>query len=932
MVRRLLTSVALAGATLLAGCQTPFGGPIGQIDYNVKQHAGPIQFTDPRLFRREALITERTREVSFIETLLTRSETENFAFAPEIVRDLETISTFAANLGLRFDPAAGLNAARTEETSEIQQQIALLRLEIELDQLRRNAELLRSGLPAQTTVSDPNLGTQASTTVTPVPSSVGEVSTQQLLTAITGMQTALAGRLDATRTALSPSAGRASPIDTFYDLNAYRSLLHSARNAASLDELHDHNGSALIRLSFSATVLPPPPRYSSALGVLRMEVSGPEWTHEEEQSVYRLWLLHMNRRLNTVVEPGAFPRFAPDTSLQGLLGGEFFDTAYYGYPIRSGATCPGLATEATPGADCGRLVLAVPRPSTIRGDGPASSLPEFMEMTDAGAEVFADSIGSAQRLLADGRVKITCDSEGGGYEAAVLARSSAQTGDPDAAAVLAPTDRIQLDFERTIITARRLAFVRRAASEADMQARRLIQAAGGPQLPASSSMQGLETLAIRSADLLGQLALAAQNAPGCGDLVSSPASYVPPRFRAALRRESDDHSVRIYDMGPREQTQRVSTAARAANAINIAAAIAAQAPGSDVSANAGLGYARNATGRVEALERTPLAVSFAEPHSAGTRNNAAFGWLLGPRATVSRDSIVLQQQIRPYDLSVDMTVPGWWPYLTLSSQTAWAPNWRGTDEASRGRTVATGALERQVRVPLSINTADLNAFTNLLTDNSLVRIAAITSVRPRRIAGCAATSELQIRGENIWRATAVIIGGRRFSGSAISIMPDLGGIIVTIARGDFPSLEAGSPEKAIVTVLTRYGPAEGEIGIDGLPCPQQSGAVGGGRAGGAPATQLTLGSVTPDTISLCHSRPTFQVTGANLNTAQSVRLGPIVGRLEAAANGNAATVTFPELVTREVFTGIQSTQLIVRAAESSAGVSQPVTILQVRCS
>ena len=550
--------------------------------------------------------------------------------------------------------------------------------------------------------------------------------------------------------------------------------------------------------------------------------------------------------------------------------------------------------------------------------------------------MFASSFGSAQQLLADQRVTITCDAESGGFRATVLAQPREDAGDPAGAAMLAQTDPVQLDFERSIIAARRFVFMRRTASEVDLQARRLIQAAGGAEPPASRSMQGLEMLAIRSGDLLGQLAFAAQNVPGCGDLVSSPASYVPPRFSAKLRGAGYDQGVRIYDMGPREQTQRVSTAARAANAINIAAAIAAQAPESGVGANAGLGYARNATGRAEALERTPLAVSFAEPHSVGTENNPAFGWLLGPRATVSRDSIVLQQQIRPYDLSVDLSVPGWWPYLTISAETAWAPNWRGTDEASRGRTVATGAMERKVRVPLSINTADLNAFTSRLTNDSLVRIAAITGFRPRRIDACAATSELQIRGENIWRATAVIIGGRRFSGSAISVMPDLGGIIVTISRGDFPSLEAGTPQRAMVTVLTRYGPAEGEIEIYNHPtngtCSQQSDTAGGGRAGGVPTAQITLNSITPDTISLCHSRPTFQVAGANLNTAQTVRLGSIVGRLEATPDGKAATVTFPDLVTRDVFTGIQNAQLNVRAAENSPGVSQPVTILQVRCS
>lgn len=918
----LTAAIGICPLLLLNSCGTPFAGGSSGIDYASAQGPGPIRFTDPRLFRREALINERRRERDFLNTLLTETEQPGFRIVPELVRDVEIISSMSASLGLRFDPAAGLNYRRAEATSELQQEFVTLRLQMQLDQLRRDAAILRDNLESQTAVSEgvPGAGP---TSVPTLSSGLTEQSTQELITRIDGLRTALAARLDAARTPLTPGGGAASRQDEFNDRAAYRAQLNSALNAASLDELHDREGSALMRLSFTATVLPPPDRYRRALGVLQMRVEPPVWSAEVLQSVYLAWLSHVNRQLNELVpiDTGASGArtFRPNRALQGLLGAEFFEQVDFLYPLSpasASAACRGLELHdssrvSPPG--CGMLVLAVPRPASITPGETSQNM-----FRDAVRIIFENS---AAPVLPANAISA----------AARLGRASSCADLPSIMAQTVSTEPT-IDVRQMILIASGVHFLRRALGEADLQARQLVAASGAP-LPPSSLLLGTmdqHPLTPAAIELVRVYELQSQRDRCTGPKPSD--ARIPPGFEAAVRQ---DRLIRIYDLGPREQAQRVSTSARAANAISLVASLAAQVPGSGVGANAGLGYSRSALGRVEALERNPLVVSFTDRTNATAA--PTFGWLLGPRAVADprRTSVELQHRLATYELSVDLSVPGWWPYLTLAAETAWAPNWRNAE----GTTVSTGTMSRTVRVPLSTNSADLAALTNLLAGTPAVRIASISDMRPRQVSACV-TTELQILGDHIWRADAVIIGGRRFGSGQISVLPDMGGITVTVGRGAFPAAETRSEVnnvrtgRAEVAVLTPYGPAYEEIDVTRLKadggCAEQD--AGASTGASVDPNQLSVASVAPLEISLCNNSPRFDVRGKNLSQITAVKFGSEPGTWQVAANGNRATAAFPSLSVRQVFSGFPRGQLVLEKADGTAVSTQVVTIVAAECS
>ena len=139
--------------------------------------------------------------------------------------------------------------------------------------------------------------------------------------------------------------------------------------------------------------------------------------------------------------------------------------------------------------------------------------------------------------------------------------------------------------------------------------------------------------------------------------------------------------VAVYKVGPTEQAQQVSTAARASEAITLAAAVAGKLPAQGIGLDGNAAFARSAMGRADARERVPLVVSFAEPGSSSVTDRCAaplddrrkgrealvpasvvcreevrampaFGWLLGPRMTVDpvKKRMLLEQQIKPWKL------------------------------------------------------------------------------------------------------------------------------------------------------------------------------------------------------------------------------------------------------------------------------------------
>lgn len=611
------------------------------------------------------------------------------------------------------------------------------------------------------------------------------------------------------------------------------------------------------------------------------------------------------------------PLFKTDLGLQGRLGRLFGDSLRYDYPLEAGKDCGGLSlpkdgeAASPPTAGCGRLIMLIPRPKSIGVWAPTlSDVRDVTQFVNVGQDLNVVIRGVALALQ-ECKNAVSPD---------LASRCSGLSGNPNVPSVeLRDAQKWAFGIE----------YVLPLLADAELQARQIIARAGGAVPTSSPLLDPLTRTELRQAahdfvcefQKFNKLApCAAEGEPGEID--------IPERFKQVVQ---EDRQVRIYDISPHEQTQRASASLRMANAVSLAAAVAAQAPGSGIGASGGIGFARNAAGRADLIERAPLVVSFAEVGTpitdrasfplAGVEDPPAsaspltFGWLLGPRLGLGADgkSLTLDQSLRTYDLSVDLSVPGWWPYLTLHAETAWAPNWQQDSARTAG-----DAPARSVRVPLSPNGADLTALTSLLTGNSLIRSAAITSLEPNSISSCKAAVELQILGENIWRADSVIIGGRRFSGSDIRVLPDMRGLTVSVAKGAFPAtVLIDGQHHVVVTVPTPYGPAVEELRIAEKDCEAQSAAT---------PQAPTVSEVQDNRVSACDVGPEFIIIGARLNQVAAVRLGGRRGRWTARENGNTATAEFPALNVRQVFGDATDTQLHFEKADGTVLLSKPVAI------
>jgi hypothetical protein len=279
-----------------------------------------------------------------------------------------------------------------------------------------------------------------------------------------------------------------------------------------------------------------------------------------------------------------------------------------------------------------------------------------------------------------------------------------------------------------------------------------------------------------------------------------PRLHVPPGFEEVLKNED---RVAVYDIGPREQVQQVSSVSRVANNLALAVSLAAAAPQSGAAANAAASYSRQSTGKAAALERVPALIGYSA--------DKAFGWVIGPKATLDpKGSLKLEQVPRTLDLSVDLSVPSWWPSLTIETTTAWAPDRKAV---STGTVALSRTTTGQVTVPMVVNDADYEVLTARVMRASLNETREVSlnvdKLRAQSVNACRASS-IYLTGPNIWRAENVLIAGYRLDQSAITVSPNMGGVLLNV-----PALDEAIGDVTATTlpvaVMTRYGDAHAQV-------------------------------------------------------------------------------------------------------------------------
>ena len=234
--------------------------------------------------------------------------------------------------------------------------------------------------------------------------------------------------------------------------------------------------------------------------------------------------------------------------------------------------------------------------------------------------------------------------------------------------------------------------------------------------------------------------------------------------------------------------------------------------------------------------------------------------------------------MKPQNLSVDLSVPGWWQGFVIKATSGWAPS----PASITAGTIANGNVA-EIPVKMSPNSADYAAITAMLARNGIrpTRQVQLVEIVGPGVGACRAATML-IKGDNIWRATAVLVGTHKLHGNAITVAPDMSGVLLDVpALGDLLPDTAADPMP--IRVLTPYGDARGEIHYDAKP-----------TAGCKPKPAKdgpTVTGVTPLQFR-APSDPEFTITGTRLGEVDRVTLNGQRGKHNAAADGKSLTVTF----------------------------------------
>jgi hypothetical protein len=943
-------AVLAACATLLSACAPNYyNNRLTDIVYGGQQRDASIQVSDPQLYKRESLLNERREETEYLNDLLSKSR--SVEFTPELARDIESVSALSAQLGLSFDPAAKLQFNRSVELSDLEQQIAVTKLQTQLAQLRRDLELTQTALASQTASSGAAGSAASSTALAPI-KPPGLDAAKEIATRLEGALKTLTDRLDKQSVGPRRTSATSSPRELFQDRQAYRREIQSALNSTALDELHDFEANSLFRFQFRATALPAKPdNADSELGVLQMQLERPTLDPanptdvEQVRMLYLEWLDHASHRLNEVVDESTV---RPDPALLQLgAEGKLFSLLSIVIP------------RGDDDKDC-RLAFVV-------GDARAAAK---CVVVRAAVPPIPSSAGSARDSLASFAAKApAADREGKqisflGLRVQSFLNAAQTLTISEACAELEKIPNWNTLFSAFLTTGANSARLQRASSALIGQVNRLSTESVGSLntviVDIATFLRAVEALQSR-ADYTGE----------CGIGVTRSADFsVPEQFTKALFEEKAIVSekkkgtpatstetqrggssgaaattsatgaatgatspsaegktpskmliargrISTYAVSPVALAQRVSSVARVADALQLAASLAATVPSSGVGGSLGVGYMRSVTGKVDAIERIPLVIGYSGyTGDAAAPRASGFGWLLGPRVVLDpeRKALALEHNLAPYDLTADISMPGWWPYVDFHVKSAWAPNW----QKQRGQVMTTDdKSERAIRLKMRHSRGDLDGITTLVLQGQggpRVQTASIGNVEPRTVSDCASDVTFLVRGTNIWRARDAYLQGQ--PGQSITVLPDMAGISV---KFNVDKLLGGSGDGLLV-IATPDGLATTNIAIRGdrsnkcaPPPPEGAGPL--------------VAQLFPKTMYACQNPTRFIARGKNL-TGATAYLGSLAGQVTVSDEGRQMEVLFNRAIGTEG--GASATMPLVIAGAKGA-TSVDVTIERDDC-
>gem|GEM_PF-3237768 len=650
---------------------------------------------------------------------------------------------------------------------------------------------------------------------------------------------------------------KATPQEIFHDRQAYRAELRGALAEVELDDAHDLGQNSLYRLQFRATVLPG--AHQRQMGVARLTLEPPELDQDDVLELYKTWLGHVTYRLNQPAAGG----LQHDRSYL-LMGMGLERSLFHSTNLK-------LRTEDTD------LFVALPpgiyakwkkvTQKTCPGSGPKAD-PEASEACPCVTSDLADSCPDLAviRDKVDRALSFVHRIE---EHCRTLPSLGARCEPPrdeeahDHWELLQDLAAIEPFMSASL---RGLGDVGSIDSKTERHVTGLIE----------KIIDGADTL-DRLRYLFLAKCRHCPDGLGRGASIASQAGAVPQAFvDAVVRPFSDPKAIcrprstggnhcrlgvahggaDVYATAPVELAQRISTTSSAVRSFESAVALAAALPTHGLEAGASLRRLRATQSDIEAIESLPLVVGFAErrtrPPSPGPdwsrkaktctsedrcekddqatdttleftpqrwpiAEDPQFGWVFGPQATIDAKErqLRLRRPVVNYPVTVDLSIPGWWPRVRLVLETAWVKSWHGGQVIDPLGDKMSEPKVTRFPLYLPLNRADLDGLTEYLAQKTVggaLPYTAIAAVSPAKITTCRDDVTFLVYGANVWRSSVGYLNG--LEADSIRVLPDMAGVAVT-----FSSLKEGLPQipgsggKARLTLWTRNGASSRDVTV-----------------------------------------------------------------------------------------------------------------------
>jgi len=1020
----LCTTIVIGGISFLVGCSTPFATNIHSVNEFDGQEPAVIKISPPQVFARETLINDRRKEVEYLSQLLEDStDKTKVRFQPQLRRDLQTVTAIVGQLQASFDGGAQRQFNRDDDLRAVNNERQMLEAQAALTRARQNLrieqerlEALEAGTltteqllaganqPSQDNDAGnggdankpstlPPLGAPADPANQPAVNNLtlGEVS--GLLTRLQAAQ----GLLDRISNAapVREAATSATPSEDFNDRQAYRAELRASLDQVNLDDIHDKDGNALYRLHSRATVLPG--RHKDKFAAARMILIPPELTDEEVSNIYYSWLNYLANDADVARRT--------DLNLIGTVAGLFeLTTLDLGdHVVITAPLTPESVDFARKTAE--EFKKDESSKSSVRLLSNSETLESYGNSSAPRDDFFpGEQILSARPQRVGPSPQVFFGISSGQYSVDPLTGcpiqvtvGGARTSQDKTSEVLQSLRDLERDYSdvsraiKPITVAIRTAihdadrtseqkarigrYMARVIDEllATQQNYRLLAEGIMDKYVLCDSIREKPFDPQKKTDIdVPQQVLDFKNLISLDGPFLKRTNYFEQAKSDALTRPVG--RMKAISAGPEELAQTVSTLASAANAVEMAAAIRASLPAQGVSGAAGVGFMRQAIGRIEALERAPIVVGFSgvidaacmldkpEPFKNGewiytyepdvrgiyveavesekvatdaalsewenarpmsvdyidflngiSEGNATaeqisqakkaaqraesrafqawkkrepkpyedgkwrytedpsgiikevmekaietersagvsaleywraeceqsinrefrpeLGWIFGPRLVPAGNGkkLELVHNVKNFPVSADITVPGWWPRVEVSIETAWVKNWyEGEMENAFQKDIFDTAESKITRrrevIELPYNRVDMDALTDLifsrlgfgeqiahplislvnLRDNSADPNAPISL----RLCKSASEARIQVGGDNLWQSTAAFLNGQPHK--SIEILPDMRGISMTF---ETRNLQISANGEADLVIWTRDGKTRHSVEI-----------------------------------------------------------------------------------------------------------------------